>query len=327
MKELCIKLICTLALCTHIINSFEITSIVIPAAGLGTRWLPYTKTFAKEEVPVGNKPAIQFVVEEGISSGIHNFVMIINERKQQLQNYFGSESSSILKQIGKYHLIAPMEELFEKVTFTYVDQPVQRGLGDAILMAQPAIGDNYFGVILPDDLVFSTEDPALAQMVKIAQKEHASVIGVQEVPFEQTCQYGIVGIKHWMSPCAYEISHLVEKPKISSAPSNLAIIGRYILSPKIFAALKILSSNMTSGELQLTDAIDLMMRTMNEKVIAVKIQGSRHDVGTPIGWMKAVVYEGVNNPEFSSHFIPYLQHVAQQCAVTPCKQIAKEDNR
>lgn len=286
----------------------KINSVVIPAAGLGTRWLPYTKVFAKEEIPIGSRPSIQFVVEEGISSGIHSFIMIISERKRHLQDYFGTKGNSILKEIGKYHLIAPMEELFETVSFTYVDQTVQRGLGDAVLMAESYVGDEYFAVVLPDELIFGL-DPALMQMIAIAQKENASVIGVQQLPFDQTCHYGIVGIKRWVSEHAYEITHFVEKPKIGNAPSNLACIGRYILSPKIFASLHTLSQELTSGELQLTDAIDHMMRTTGERVIAVNIQGTRHDVGTPIGWMKAVVHEGLTNPDFAPQFTPYLQKI------------------
>lgn len=291
----------------------RIRTVVIPAAGLGTRWLPYTKAFTKEEIPIGAQPAIQFPVEEGIRSGIHNFIMILNERKWHLQDYFGTERNSILKEIGKYHLIAPMEELFETVNFSYVDQPVQRGLGDAILMTQPYIHDDYFAIMLPDELIFGP-DPALAQMIRIAEQEQASVIGVLQLPFDEISHYGVVGIKRWISEYAYEISHFVEKPQVGCAPSNLACIGRYVLSSKIFDSLQALSQELVSGELQLTDAIDHMMRTTGERVIAVNIQGIRHDVGTPIGWMKAVMYEGLTNPSFASEFTPYVQKLTKQLA-------------
>jgi len=268
----------------------NITKLIIPAAGLGTRFLPITKTLPKEMLPLGNKPAIQHIVEEGIKSHIKEFYIIINKEKRELRTYFDTdkELEAILKQQGKLSLLDSIKEIQEHAKLFYIEQPKPLGLGHAIMMAQQEIGNNYFGVILPDDIIVCN-NPGIGQLMHIAYKEHASVIAVQEVPQNKISSYGVIAIKEQITQDLFEIDHMVEKPSVEQAPSNLAIIGRYILSPKIFPSLEKLYHNHRDGELQLTHAIDMMMKNQQEKVYAYKIKGTRHDIGTPQGWMETII--------------------------------------
>lgn len=282
----------------------EITKAVIPAAGIGSRFLPFTKAVPKEMLPLLNKPAIQYIIEESINSAVHNFFLITGKNKQSIANYFDAapELEMLLKEKNKEGLIANLEKTIRAAHFTYVRQSEPLGLGHAVMMARHSISPKeYFSILLPDDIIVG-KPAALRQLIKIARQERASVIAVQEVPPEIISSYGVISIKKQLTPNLFQVSHLVEKPQQKDAPSNLAVIGRYVLSGKIFKALDEISMYATD-ELQLTDAISQMIKN-NEKVFAYKIQGVRYDVGTPIGWIKAIIGLALQNP----HYAPHVRH-------------------
>lgn len=283
----------------------DIVKAIIPAAGLGTRFLPYTKAIPKEMLPIINKPAIQYIVEEGLASAISNFLIITGKNKESVVDHFdisiGLEIA--LKDRNKAELLACVDRIARLAHFSYIRQSEPLGLGHAVWMGRHAIGKEYFGIFLPDDIIISKQ-PALAQLIRIARQEKASVIAVQEVPSECVSSYGIVGIKKQITPNLFQVSQLIEKPQTKDAPSNLAIIGRYILSHKIFNSLEQIS-NYANGELQLTDAITHMMHN-NERVFAYKIQGTRYDIGNPLGWIKAVVGCALQDPEYAPHVRKFL---------------------
>lgn len=284
----------------------DITKVVIPAAGLGSRFLPVSKAVPKELLPLLNKPAIQYIMEESMLSQVYNAIFITGKDRQILLDYFDSahDLESALKERNKIDLLAGVTKITKKMHMTYVRQPEPLGLGHAVLMASQNIQPKeYFGVMLPDDIIMGTT-PALAQLATIAAQEKASVIAVQEVPTECLSSYGVISIKKQLTPRLFQVGNLVEKPRTHEAPSNLAIVGRYILSAKIFPALKEVASGATQ-ELQLTDAISLMLKH-NEKVFAYKIQGTRYDIGTPIGWLKATIAMGLQHPEFGPQIKDFL---------------------
>ena len=268
----------------------DITKAIIPAAGMGTRFLPYTKAIPKEMLPLGNTPAIQYIVEESMSSGIKDIFIIINKEKVELKKYFDRDDNleATLATQGKLHLLDSLQVIREKTALRYVEQHKPLGLGHAILMARQHIGENYFGVLLPDDIILH-EQPGLAQLISIAQQKKASVIAVQEVPPSQVSAYGVIAIKEQLSSELFEVATMVEKPSIEKAPSMLAVIGRYVLSPALFASLEYVAQHTNTGEIQLTDGISHMMHHQQEKVYAYKIKGARHDTGTPKGWINAII--------------------------------------
>ena len=259
---------------------------IIPAAGFGTRFLPFTKAVPKEMVPLGNKPAIQYIAQEIFDSGITDCIVITTPQKQAIANHFASnpELEQFLKEKNKLHLIADVQKLIQALTFNYINQEKALGLGHAVSLAKDYITENFCAVLLPDDIMLSAI-PGIKQLIDIAKKENASVVAVQEVAPENVCAYGVIAIQKQLSPDLFEIKTVVEKPAAKDAPSNLAIIGRYILSSKIFKALDEIQP-AANGELQLTDAIAKLI-TENQKVLAYKIQGTRFDVGTPTGWLAA----------------------------------------
>jgi len=284
----------------------EITKAVIPAAGLGTRFLPFTKAMPKEMIPLLNKPAMQYIIEECLSSGVNNFFMVTNREKQAIANHFDHDIGleTLLKERDKDHLIASIDKIANDGHFMYVRQPEPLGLGHAVWLARHGIGKEYFSVLLPDDIIAS-KTTALSQMIRVARQEKASVIAVQEIPAEQSSSYGIIGLKKQITPNLFHVSHVVEKPSQKDAPSNLAVIGRYILSHKIFTALEEIETD-ESGEMQLTDGITQMMRN-NEKVFAYKVQGTRYDIGTPLGWIKATIGCALQDPHYAPHIREFLE--------------------
>ncbi|MDR3647177.1 MAG: UTP--glucose-1-phosphate uridylyltransferase [Candidatus Babeliales bacterium] len=265
----------------------NIKNVIIPAAGLGTRFLPVTKSIPKEMIPIGNKPAIQYIVEEALFSGIKNFLIITNKEKEAISKYFQSnEQFDIsMRDNKRKDILNQLEHIINVCDFSYIDQQQQLGLGHAVLMAQHYIKEEYFGVMLPDDIIVS-EYPALNQLMDIAVIENATVIAVQEVPLHNVSSYGIINIKNKINENLFEVSDLVEKPDALEAPSNFGIVGRYVLSNKIFPALEAISKT-PKGEIQLTDAIAYLIKN-GERVLAYNIQGTRHDIGTPLGWAKAI---------------------------------------
>ncbi|MBT3455899.1 UTP--glucose-1-phosphate uridylyltransferase GalU [bacterium] len=284
----------------------DITKCVIPAAGLGTRFLPFTKIIPKEMLPLLNKPAIQYIIEEGMQSALENFILITGKGKNAISDHFDNsfELESILRERNKIDLIAKIDSINKNAAFSYVRQSEPLGLGHAILLARHGIGKEYFGIFLPDDIIMG-KTPAMSQLIRIARQEKSSVIAVQEVPMDCVSSYGIINVKKQITPNLFQVSNMVEKPSQKDAPSNLAVIGRYVLSHKIFPALTELSPYAV-GELQLTDAISHMIYN-NEKVFAYKVQGTRYDIGTPIGWLKATIGLSLQDPHYGPHLRKYLK--------------------
>jgi UTP--glucose-1-phosphate uridylyltransferase len=285
-----------------------VTKAIIPAAGLGTRFLPATKVIPKEMVPLLNKPAIQYVVEEGVKSGIKQFVIITERNKSSLANHFDTlpELDKILKSKKKIHLLDDIYKLIKAAEFMYVRQSEPLGLGHAIWTARHAFKKEYVSIFLPDDIITGPV-PGMAQLIKVATQEKCSVVAVKEVPFEQVSNYGVIAVKKQFSPNLFQVKELVEKPLEKDAPSNLAIVGRYVLSPGIFESLSDLNRGAI-GEVQLTDGIQNLLLS-GEKVFAYKIQGTRYDVGTPMGWLKANIALALKHPEYSNDMIQFLSEL------------------
>lgn len=269
----------------------KISTIVIPAAGLGTRFLPFTKTVPKELLPLYNKPALQEVIEEGIHSGIQNFCIVISEEKQAIKNYFShhEQLEASLKKTGKGALLAPINRIIDQCRFVYPIQQEMKGLGHAILMAREHIADDYFGVMLPDDIIVG-DIPCMQQLIEIARQEQAAVIGVIEVPLHEISAYGSIKIGSRLRDDLVEVADIIEKPQPENAFSNMAIIGRYVLPKEIFSAIEHIAPH-ASGEVQLTDALTHLVRT-GHKLLAYTIQGTRFDIGRPHGWLAANIYFG-----------------------------------
>jgi UTP--glucose-1-phosphate uridylyltransferase len=283
-----------------------VTKAIIPAAGLGTRFLPATKTIPKEMIPLVDKPAIQYVVEEGVKSGIKCFVLVTGRHKGVMEDHFDihPELESILDERAKKGILGPINSIIQNASFLSVRQKEPLGLGHAILTARHAIGKEYVSVFLPDDIITGSV-PGMAQLIKVASQEKCSVIAVQEVPMSEVSRYGIISIKKQFSPNLFQVKQLIEKPKEKDAPSNLAIIGRYVLSPGIFDALEETRSGAI-GEIQLTDGIQNLLHS-GERVFAYKIQGTRYDTGTILGWLQANISFALKHPQYAGPMMEYLQ--------------------
>jgi len=284
----------------------EVMKAIIPAAGLGTRFLPFTKSIPKEMLPVLNKPAIQHVIEEGLKSEVTNFLIVTGKSKNVIADHFDYNpelDEQIFGEREKEFLISSIKKIIRNAHFTYIRQPEALGLGHAIWMTRHSIGKEYFSILLPDDIIIG-KNPALAQLLQISRQEKASVVAVQEVPPECVSSYGVIAVKKQITPKLFQISHLIEKPQQKDSPSNLAVIGRYILSSKIFQSLEEITPYAV-GELQLTNAISHMTKN-GEKVFAYKVQGTRYDIGTPLGWLKATIGTALNDPNYSQQLREFL---------------------
>jgi len=284
--------------------SKRITKAVFPAAGLGTRFLPATKASPKEMMPLVDKPLIQYVVEEAVSSGIDQVVVITGRGKRAIEDHFdvAFELEEDLKAKGKHKLLSEVQRIANLVTFCYIRQKKALGLGHAVLMAKRIIGDEAFAVLLGDDIIDS-EVPALHQMMEVYTRYPATILAIQKVPKSQTQQYGIIDGKK-IEDGIYLVRDLVEKPSPDEAPSNLAIIGRYILTPEIFNSLENTKPGK-GGEIQLTDGLKLLMD--KQPIYAYEFQGARHDAGDKLGFLKATVEFGLKNGEFGDEFRSYLK--------------------
>jgi len=287
----------------------DILKTLIPAAGRGSRFFPYTKTIPKEMLPLINKPVLQHSIEEALASEIANFLIITSKGKDSITNYFDTAPhlESAVKTREQEALLQALERIVRVAHFTYIRQSEPLGLGHAVLMAKHAIGKEYFGVMLPDDIIIG-KNPALGQLIRIARQEKASVVAVQEVPRECISSYGAIGIKKQITPNLFQVSHIVEKPQPKDAPSSLAVIGRYVLSHKIFNSLEEIST-YSHTELQLTDGISHMIHN-NERVFAYKVQGTRYDVGNPIGWIKAIIGCALQDPQYAPHIQKFLTELS-----------------
>jgi UTP--glucose-1-phosphate uridylyltransferase len=267
-----------------------ISKCLFPAAGFGTRFLPATKAVPKEMLPIINKPILQYGVEEALSAGITNIAIVTGRGKRSIEDHFDNavELESQLKETSKEHYIKDIQSIIEKATFTYVRQKKMLGLGHAILTGEPLIGDNPFAVILADDLCINSDDSVLTQMLKVFNKYKCSVVAIEEVPKEDTNKYGIIsGDLINGSNDTFRVTDMIEKPDPKNAPSNMAIVGRYILTPDIFKILKTIKPDK-SGEIQITDA--LLNQAKQGNVVAYKFKGQRFDCGSVRGYVKATNY-------------------------------------
>jgi UTP--glucose-1-phosphate uridylyltransferase len=304
----------------------DISKVIIPAAGLGTRFLPATKVIPKEMLPLMEKPAMQYIVEEAARSGLKEFFFVVNKNKKAIEEHFDLISEEALFHLAteKKDSLEFINKIIEKIQIAYVRQHEPRGLGHAVWSARHLIGKEHFAIMLPDD-VFIGQVPALHQLIKIASQERASVIAIQEIPLSHAPRYGVINIKKQLSPNLFQIRDVVEKPSQAEAPSNLAIIGRYILSPRIFDALEE-STTGVQGELQLTDAIQKLLLS-GEKIYGYKIQGThRYDVGTPTEWLKSNIMLGLRHPHYSEAILEYLNSIDREFTVIESKahQFAKQ---
>lgn len=282
----------------------NITKAVFPAAGLGTRFLPATKASPKEMLPLVDKPLIQYVVEEAVSSGIEEVVLVTGRGKRAIEDHFdvAFELEEELKAKGKHKILSEVQRIANLVTFCYIRQKKALGLGHAVLTAKRVIGDDPFAVLLGDDII-DAEVPVLRQMMNIYHRYPSSILAIQKVPKSQTQHYGIIDGKK-IEDGVYLVKDLVEKPSPDEAPSNLAIIGRYILTPEIFTALESTRPGK-GGEIQLTDGLRLLMD--KQPLYAYEFEGNRYDAGDKLGFLKATVEFGIKNPEFGAEFRDYLR--------------------
>jgi len=283
----------------------KIRKAVFPVAGLGSRFLPATKASPKEMLPVVDKPLIQYAVEEAAAAGITEMIFVTGRNKRAIEDHFDKayELETELERKGKDGLLQTVRTVLpNSCRCIYIRQAEPLGLGHAVLCAQPAVGDEPFAVLLADDLIAS-EPPAIARMAEHFTREGCSLLGVEEVPRERTASYGIVTIDAAHGDIA-RIRGIVEKPAPERAPSNLAVVGRYVLTPRIFELLAALAPD-TGGEVQLTDGISALLA--HERVLAVRLPGKRYDCGSKLGYLKATVELGRRHPEIGAEFARYLK--------------------
>ena len=286
----------------------KITKAVFPVAGMGSRFLPATKATAKEMLPVVDKPLIQYAVEEAVAAGITDMVFITGRNKRAIEDHFDKayELEATLEMQGKKELLRIVQEVVPKhINCIYIRQAEPLGLGHAVLCALPVIQDEPFAVILADDLI-DGDTAIMKQMVDVYAQYQCSVLGVQDVPRSRTKQYGIVSATN-IAPNIEQVHGIVEKPKPEDAPSTLAVVGRYILSPRIFHHLAQIKPG-AGGEIQLTDGIAALMR--EEKLLAYRFNGIRYDCGSKLGYLKAQVAFGLKHEELRAEFSAYLKEVS-----------------
>ncbi len=286
---------------------------VFPAAGLGTRFLPATKAQPKEMLVLVDKPVIQYGVEEAVASGVDTIILVTGRGKNAIEDHFdvSVELETFLEARGKTELLAEIRKVSNLINFAYVRQGEPLGLGHAVLVTRDLVGNEPFAVILGDDVIDATP-PALAQMVSVFERVDGPVLAVERVPEDQVSSYGVVRIAESLVDGVYRVEDLVEKPRREEAPSNLAIIGRYILTPDIFPALKATSADRT-GEVQLTNGLRRLLK--DRPIYACEVRGTRHDTGNKLGFLKAVVYFALRRPELAGPFRDYLRVATEQMEV------------
>lgn len=287
----------------------KIKKAIIPAAGLGTRFLPATKAMPKEMLPILDTPTIQYIVEEAARAGIEDIIIVTGKHKRAIEDHFDNqkELESTLKDKGKLDLLEKVQHSTDLANIFYVRQKEQKGLGHAIWTARQFFGDEPFAVLLGDDIVQS-ETPAIQQLIEQYEVTQKSVIGVQEVPYEETHRYGIVEPKTKQGR-RYEVSQFVEKPAPGTAPSNLAIMGRYVLTPEIFKYLDTQDVG-AGGEIQLTDAIECL--NQDDSVYAYEFDGTRYDVGEKIGFVKTTLHFALNDPSMKEEMTRYIKDLLNE---------------
>lgn len=287
----------------------KVRKAIIPAAGLGTRFLPATKAQPKEMLPIVDKPTIQYIVEEAIASGIEDIMIVTGRGKRAIEDHFDKsyELEDILKKKGEEDLLNLVQDISNLVNIHYIRQKEPRGLGHAIYCAKSFIDNEPFAVLLGDDIVDS-EVPTLKQLIEVYDEYNTTVIGVQHVPQEDVSKYGIVDCK-FVEDRVYKIKDLVEKPDMENAPSNIAILGRYIISPRIFHYLENATPGK-GGEIQLTDALKGLLST--EALYAYDFVGKRYDVGNKLGFLEATVEYALRRDDLSSEFSSYLKELVKK---------------
>jgi UTP--glucose-1-phosphate uridylyltransferase len=281
---------------------------VFPAAGLGTRFLPATKAQPKEMLPLVDKPIIQYGVEEALASGINNMILVTGRGKNAIEDHFdvSVELETFLESRGKTELLAEIRKISNLINFSYVRQGEPLGLGHAVLVTRMLVGQEPFAVILGDDVI-DADPPALKQMIDVFHEVEGPVLAIEEVPRENVSSYGIIDGEE-IRPGVYRIRDLVEKPPLEQAPSNLAIIGRYILTPDIFPALEETAKvRDRTGEIQLTNGLRRLLK--QRPIYGYKVNGVRHDTGNKLGFLKAVVYFALRRPDLAEPFRDYLRGV------------------
>jgi UTP--glucose-1-phosphate uridylyltransferase len=285
----------------------KISKAVFPVAGLGTRFLPATKASPKEMLPIVDKPLIQYAVEEAIGAGVTQLVFVTSNTKRSIEDHFDKsyELETELEKKGKAEALELVRNIVPRgVSCVYVRQPEALGLGHAVLCARPAIGNNPFVVILPDDLIDGNGSGVVSQMVQAYETSGRSQLGVEEVPNEDTNKYGIVNTMGNNTGNYSRVEGIVEKPLPEEASSNLAVVGRYILTPAIFDLLETTPKG-AGGEIQLTDAISALLQ--HEDVFAYRFEGKRYDCGSKLGYLQATVEYGMKHAEIGDDFQAYLR--------------------
>ena len=287
-------------------SNTAVKTVVFPVAGRGTRFLPVTKASPKEMLPIVDKPLIQYAVDEALSAGADTLVFITGSSKRAIEDHFDSnpELESVLQTQGKQDLLDTLRGILPSwASCVYIRQPAPLGLGHAVLCARPVVGNAPFMVHLADDLI-DAQVPCLKQMVDVFHKYGGSVLGVQNVPKEDTDKYGIVSLESSVAPRIGKMSHIVEKPKPDKAASTLAVVGRYLLSGSLFDDLAKIGKG-AGGEIQLTDGIARLMQ--REPVYSFEFEGKRYDCGSKLGYLQATVEFGLKHPSLGTEFASYLR--------------------
>ena len=285
----------------------KIRKAIIPAAGLGTRFLPATKAQPKEMLPIVDKPTLQYIIEECVASGIEEILIITGRNKKSIEDHFDRsvELEMELEKSGKEEMLKMVREISDMVNIHFIRQKEPRGLGHAILCAKTFVGNEPFAVLLGDDVVYNDNKPCLKQLIDCYEEYKTSVLGVQTVEPQDVNKYGIVGGLH-IEDRVYKVKNLIEKPAVEEAPSNVAILGRYIITPKIFEILE----NTKPGkgnEIQLTDALLELIK--HEAMYAYDFEGRRYDVGDKLGFLQATVEYALRKEELRDGFVEYLQTI------------------
>ena len=286
----------------------KIRKAVFPVAGLGTRFLPATKASPKEMLPVVDKPLIQYAVEEAIGAGMNEMIFITGRSKRAIADHFDKafELEYELEQKQKDKLLQTVRDIVpDHVSCIYLRQAEALGLGHAVLCARPVVGNEPFAVILADDLIDGGNESCMQQMTKVYEFQGNSVLGVEQVPKDETNKYGVVKARE-LDERVYAVEDIVEKPAPEKAPSNLAVVGRYILTPRIFELLE-KTEKGAGGEIQLTDAIAALLK--EEQVVAYEFEGTRYDCGSKLGYLEATIQYALKHPELGDEFRAYLESV------------------
>lgn len=285
----------------------KVRKAIIPAAGLGTRFLPATKAIAKEMLPIVDIPTIQYIIQEAVDSGIEEILIITNSNKHAMENHFDKnyELEERLKESGKLEQVKMIQDIADMANIYYIRQKEPKGLGHAVHCAKSFIGNEPFAVLLGDDIV-DAETPCLKQMIDAYDEYKTSILGVQEVAKENVDKYGILDVKY-IEDRVYKVKDMVEKPSVDDAPSNIAILGRYIITPEIFNILETQEEGK-GGEIQLTDALQTL--ATKEAIYAYNFEGRRYDVGDKLGFLEATVDFALKRPELRDDFEAFIKEKA-----------------